>query len=161
MNPWDDEPDRKEWQAHGLKCVILRHPRGGFLCGYVGVPEDHPLHGADYGEPCAFLVARELGDLPDRQELVKAVLAMASAYKGTPQSVLWVHGGLSYAHNGLRDYEGPPLWWFGFDCAHSGDLCPNEQPCWGASYRDMAYVTRETEHLAEQLAALAKPKEEC
>ena len=37
--PWDDEPDRKEWVRHGLVCLILRMPKGGHLCGYVGIPK--------------------------------------------------------------------------------------------------------------------------
>lgn len=31
--------------ATGLRCVAWRHPDLGFLCGYVGVPKDHPAYG--------------------------------------------------------------------------------------------------------------------
>lgn len=45
--PWDDEPDKVEWidDATGLACMIARHPFQGNLCGYVGVPDEHPWFG--------------------------------------------------------------------------------------------------------------------
>jgi hypothetical protein len=47
--PWDDEPDKLQWQDEetSLPCLIVRGPAGA-LCGYVGVPKEHPLHGKDY-----------------------------------------------------------------------------------------------------------------
>ena len=128
--PWETEPDRKEWTAHGLKCVILRHPDAKHLCGYVGLPESHPCHGLDSGwgnEP----------HLPD----------------------LDVHGGITWTGELPRDGdEGDTLWYVGFDCAHSGDRSPGWErlsPRWRITddvYRDMAYVTEQTENLARQLA---------
>lgn len=62
--------------------------------------------------------------------------------------------------------EGRPgrVWWFGFDCAHSGDLSPaHEAPMrrYGdrmsfsdETYRGRAYVEREVGNLAHQLAAI-------
>lgn len=49
--PWDDEPDKVQWQdeATGLPCLIVRSPVGA-LCGYVGVPPDHPWHGKEYDD---------------------------------------------------------------------------------------------------------------
>lgn len=45
--PWDDEPDELEWKLDGLDGyigLILRNPMGA-LCGYVGIPTGHALHG--------------------------------------------------------------------------------------------------------------------
>ena len=58
--PWDDEPDRLEWtdEATGLPCLI-RRTRAGFLCGYVGVGEDHPFYGLDMS------AVRDRDDCPD------------------------------------------------------------------------------------------------
>src|SRR6188508_661099 len=45
--PWDDEPDEVEWQFDdppGFVGIIRRNELGA-LCGYVGVPHDHPLFG--------------------------------------------------------------------------------------------------------------------
>lgn len=49
--PWLDEPDSAEFTAHGLVCRIVRHDVMGFLCGYAGVPQSHPLYGLDYDDP--------------------------------------------------------------------------------------------------------------
>lgn len=50
--PWQTEPDREEWtdEATGYPCVAVRHPSMGHWCGYVGVPDGHPLHGKGYDE---------------------------------------------------------------------------------------------------------------
>lgn len=141
--PWDDEPDKVQWVdgATGLDCLAVRNQLGNW-CGYVGVPDDHPLHGKGYG--------------------------------GVDVSV---HGGLTFA-DGCDD-EAPeghgichiPLpgrpdnvWWLGFDCGHFNDLTPALIGAYGGLealsgdswlkpvYRDLEFVQRECESLAEQLA---------
>lgn len=130
--PWQDEPDKKQWtdQETGLPCLIKRN-RAGALCGYVGVPEGHPWHGQDYTEPEPY-----------------------------PE----VHGGLTYAAPCTEGGDeastichipepGEPdnVWWLGFDCAHSGDLCPSYERRWFQdTYKAMAYVENECATLAEQ-----------
>lgn len=50
------------------------------------------------------------------------------------------------------------VWWFGFDCAHSGDLSPlrEYEPLFNdGAYRDIDYVTGEVQSLAKQLHAIA------
>ena len=144
--PWDNEPDKVSWTdaATGRPCLIHRGPSGA-LCGYVAVDPRHPLHGADYGtaeDTCG----------------------------------VEVHGGLTYADS-CADVEdestgichvpepGRPadVWWFGFDCAHGGDVAPahrsafrragiDESPYeWLAVYRDVGYVVAEVQRLARQL----------
>lgn len=39
----------KVWEHEGLACLI-RHGAFGCPCGYVAVPESHPLHGVSYSE---------------------------------------------------------------------------------------------------------------
>lgn len=130
--PWDDEPDRIEWRtAAGLPGLIVRN-RAGALCGYAAVSPGHPLHGKDDSEP----------DVS-------------------------VHGGLTYAdacQGSICHVPAPgepdDVWWFGFDCAHCGDLIPiDADPRYfsGATYRNTAYVRREVESLAAQLVAIATP----
>jgi hypothetical protein len=127
--PWDDEPDRVEFEHAGLPCLLNRGG-GGAWCGYAAVPPGHPLHGQDY-------------EVPD----------------------ISVHGGLTYAgecHGAIchvpKPGEPDDVWWFGFDCAHAFDLTPSKlpyaPPIFDEVYRDVAYVRRETERLAEQLAAV-------
>ena len=42
--PWANEPDNLEWRSNsGLDCVLVRNSRYGHFCGYVQVPEGHPL----------------------------------------------------------------------------------------------------------------------
>lgn len=131
---WDDEPDKIQWQDEktGLPCLIVRGPSGA-LCGYVGVDESHPCYEKDY-------------DSVDVD----------------------VHGGLTFANHcahgpeerGIchKPSEGEPdnVWWLGFDCAHSGDLCPSRGLyCARDHYKSVRYVEREVERLAEQLHGIA------
>jgi hypothetical protein len=152
--PWLTEPDRLEWEHAGLPCLAVRGPEfSGHWCGYVAVPPGHPLHGKHY-------------DTPDVN----------------------VHGGLTYADkcDGAvchvpKPGEPDDVWWFGFDCAHGGDLSPAmharylhvgypfpSEPYDHAKavaaadwtidvYRTLDYVQAEANRLADQLAALAPP----
>lgn len=133
--PWKSEPDRTEWTdlETGLSCLIVRGPLGA-LCGYVAVPPSHPLHGIDYNSDSTIH--------------------------------LDVHGGLTYSamcsgHICHQPKAGEPadVWWFGFDCAHSGDYIPGYERHMDALpflrdgvYRDIAYVREECRRLASQLA---------
>jgi hypothetical protein len=45
--PWDNEPDRIEFEHAGFPCLITRQALG-HLCGYVAVPPGHKAHGRDY-----------------------------------------------------------------------------------------------------------------
>jgi hypothetical protein len=144
--PWRYEPDRLDFEHEGLACLLHRGP-GGHWCGYVGVPPTHALYG-----------------------------------KGYDDADVNVHGGLTYASkcSGTICHVPKPgspddVWWFGFDCAHSGDLSSmkyassirsrrgdyNHAKALAANtwtvetYRTFEYVKAETERLAEQLAKLA------
>ena len=48
--PWQDEPDKKRWrdESTGYPCEIFRNYEVGNLCGYVGVPHNHPAFKQDY-----------------------------------------------------------------------------------------------------------------
>lgn len=90
--PWHAEPDRVEWEHAGLPCLAVRGPAGAW-CGYAAVPPAHPLHG-----------------------------------KSTEDIDVEVHGGLTYANRCQghichvpKPGEPDDVYWFGFDCAHSGD----------------------------------------
>lgn len=140
---WDGEPDKRQWQdeATGLPCLIVRGPSGA-LCGYVGIPDSHPLHGKSYDD------------------------ADVEAHGGLTFASACSHGS---EEKGIchRPAPGEPdnVWWFGFDCAHAGDFCPkfdnagrlHEPTGWGSlnEYRNASYVQAQCRALAEQLAALA------
>lgn len=149
--PWLDEPDRAEWRHVGLPCLALRAPLGHW-CGYAAVPPGHPLHGRGY----------------DHEVAAGAPLELAIS----------CHGGLTYSDrcagnicHVARPGEPDDVWWFGFDCAHSGDFVPRsvyllrqhglrsaELMADRDVYRELAYVRAATERLAEQLAGW--PREE-
>jgi len=70
-----------------------------------------------------------------------------------------VHGGLTWARAfpGGENHPATDDWWFGFDCAHAGDLTPGSGLHSGDDvYRDMIYVRAECESLAAQLSAKAE-----
>jgi hypothetical protein len=125
--PWDGEPDRVEFRAHGFPCLIQRNGGMGNLCGYVGVPPGHPW--------------REGGD---------------------PDDMMTVHGGITYTSkcSGVICHvpepgESDDVVWFGFDCAHGGDVIPAYEVTVlpGDEYRTIEYVRRECERLAAQAKA--------
>lgn len=147
---WDSEPDKVQWPdpATGLPCLAVRHSHSGHWCGYVGVAEGHLLYGADYND------VRFDDEWPD------------------------VHGGLTFADKcrpGAEETgichvpgEGEPdhVWWFGFDCAHSGDYGPLDAMYardrgypfsigHDERYRPLAYVKAQCAKLAKQLATAA------
>lgn len=132
--PWDDEPDAFDWRdpATGYPCAIRRNPDTGTLNGYVGVPDDHPFHGADMGAPIrppkSWLERptdiQDVGSL----NLFSAILTMDDDWpKGTyPLSaVLHAHCGITYSDDHVPLSENSlASWWFGFDTGHGGDLKP-------------------------------------
>ena len=197
--PWKQEPDRIEWKHNGMNCLAQRAPVTGSWCGYVGLPKSHPLYGFFYGE-CTigceppretdweFLtkeaeeeggtlranVNRSFADLKKSRLLDNP--PRCHSYNHSPEAVLDVHGGITYAasceDNEVICHKAAPgeddnLWWFGFDCAHSGDLSPKMNSLhrmipelgtnWGnwlndwEKYRDVNYIREETNHLAGQL----------
>lgn len=150
--PWQDEPDKMQWQDEttGLPCLAVRGP-GGHWCGYVGVSEGHPWFGLGYSE-C--------------REGCESCWGVHS-----PDGQTDVHGGLTFAdfcaekdpEHGICHVTEPGaperVWWFGFDCAHSGDLSPKWADRFSFSsglyevYRSLEYVRGECSALARQLEA--------
>jgi hypothetical protein len=158
--PWDDEPDKVQWrdEATGLPCLAVRNERSGNWCGYVGVSERHPAFGLNY--------YHSTWDAEQEGQTLTPVQAAINAVS--------VHGGLTFADkchpspegegHGICHVPAPGepdhVWWFGFDCAHSGDVSPGYSAelrfDWpGAEYRVLAYVKSECRDLARQLQAIA------
>ncbi len=150
--PWQDEPDKLQFidEATDLDCLVVRGPQGA-LCGYVGVPPEHPWHGKSYGDK-----VRE----PAEDE-----------WSGNIDSIVDVHGGLTYSDScneaaaedkGICHVPVPgrpgDVWWFGFDCAHYMDFAPRMRANVGVAfgddetYRTVGYVRGECARLAAQLA---------
>lgn len=123
----------------GYRCLVLVGPVGA-LNGYVEVPESHPWFGVHYGEH------------------LDPTCGTDWCWEHTPEAAISVHGGITYANTG----EGFPIemtgWWFGFDCAHAGDLVPSSAKYGGAHPDDVLrgpeWVAAETSRLAHQLAKI-------
>ena len=45
--PWEKEPNYEDFTHAGYPCKIMRIPDLLHLCGYVGIPKDHPYYGKD------------------------------------------------------------------------------------------------------------------
>lgn len=130
--PWIDEPDKAQWIAHGLDCLIVRGPSGA-LCGYVGVPESHENFEQDY-------------DLVDVD--VHGGLTFSDRCSPHPEGD---HLGICHVEEGAANKT---VWWLGFDCAHSWDITPRYESFFSDNsiYRNFEYVKLEVERLAEQLS---------
>jgi hypothetical protein len=157
--PWQSEPDKQQFidEATGLDCLLVRNPWSGHWCGYVGVPEGHPLFGLHYD-------AADDHAAPDDE--------------GYRQ--FRVHGGLTFADICQEGGEetsichvpapGRPdrVFWFGFDAAHAGDLRPGDAPLFAKLkmrhntlrevYRTAEYMQAECARLAAQLAHIREEK---
>src|SRR6476646_948456 len=94
--PWQSEPDRVEFVHAGFACLLLRNPRIGQLCGYVGVPREHPAYGRDYNGV----------DVE-----VHGGLTYANKCQG-------------YVCHVPADGMPEDVWWLGFDAGHAWDLTP-------------------------------------
>lgn len=127
-----EEGNSKEFESFGLKCRIIRIEGLGSLCGYVGVEKGNILYGKDYSYGW---------DENKLSPIEKAI------------NDIRVHGGLTFADT--LDHDG--LWYFGFDCAHSGDVMPRHPfnlGMTGETYKDMEYVTGEVVSLAKQVSEI-------
>lgn len=94
---WLSEPDLVEFQYKDYQALIIRHPDFGHLCGFVVVPEGHPLHGSnDYIQDMKHLDVHGGITYGKFQEL--DLLEGNKKYKGT--------------------------YLIGFDCAHTWDIQP-------------------------------------
>jgi hypothetical protein len=157
--PWETEPTEKSFDHAGCKCQMRRGP-GLHWCGYVGIPDTHPMHGKGSGEPLPILeqafqerMKQPIGESPSFAVLLAMI---GDEPKPTAELVLNVHGGITYTENHAPRQDPDGFWWFGFDCAHAGDLSPKYGDFGDGVYRDMAYVEAECRSLAEQLDTIAK-----
>lgn len=181
--PWDKEPDKIQWQddATGLPCLIVRGPSGA-LCGYVGVATDHPWHGGSYdscdvdvhggltfAHGCAEITLEKWQKWRERQysrrdEAKKYPIGDAARdlkewAKELEDYDAWVVRATSrYICHVASPGEPDPVWWLGFDCAHSGDVSPSyagryERISMHETYKTIGYVENECRNLARQIAA--------
>jgi hypothetical protein len=130
---WDSEPDWAVFEEEGMNCTMRRNGSGSW-CGYVLVPDWHPLHGdtgLQHGDPIWFDVHG---------------------------GVTWtgVMGWLP--ETGLT-----AGWSVGFDCAHSQDLSPKDYRYGFANgtYRTFEYAEEQTRGLAVQVSEHGRLEQLC
>ena len=106
----------------GLKCCVI-FTILGHRCGYVGIPKDHPLYGIKHSQD---MQSPELLQELKSTHIGKRGILDIFCWDGeatTPAILFDVHGGITYSGGGttypLLQVE--PMWWYGFDCSHTGD----------------------------------------
>lgn len=135
---WQDEPDRVEWRAHGLPCLLVRSDSTGAWCGYVGLLPEHPWRTRD---------DLDLGDFDDLD---------------VPGGVTYVDKCAGPICHVPKEGESDDVLWVGFDHGHCFDFMPaiaalmselGRQAFRGARYTTEAKARLEVEHAAAQAAA--------
>lgn len=129
LGEWHTEPDKAHWIEEGLDCLIVRNHIGA-LCGYVGVPEQHPCFGQDY-------------------DSVDVEVHGGLTFSDTCHPRESECRGICHPKEGAANET---VWWLGFDCAHGGDIMPKLGSFgYGDTYRNFSYVRQEVASLAKQL----------
>jgi hypothetical protein len=188
--PWQNEPDKVQYpDPHtGLPCLIVRNPMGA-LCGYVGVPKDHPAYGRHYDQVDADVhggltfsghcrdtspveYQAQLAAMPKvREQAEKHPKGDAARILKEWESVMhsyeaWLEKARSRSICHLVDpEESDDVWWLGFDCGHAYDLAPGMiaqmRELGVASWRaDSTDVYRTIEYVKDQIADLAQQLKE-
>lgn len=141
----------KDWTTEaGFRAVVIM-VRDSHRCGYVGVPASHPLFGADYNRPHAALTPPADDDcIGKRSPLALLCVAGDESRMQSPEIVFDVHGGITYSDKSDSYPVPSELWWFGFDCAHSGDRSHGGIT---GVMRSLDYCIDECESLAAQIVA--------
>lgn len=159
---------QRYWQTKAGLYAAIFWARGSHFCGYVRVPESHPLFGVPYSEVNESLRGLALRNKDQPTEISALTLFTATidadeelGFRLSPDVVLDVHGGITYS-SGSQTYpvslEGP-VWWYGFDCAHAGDKQYGRMEELASPddvFRDEQFCIRQCEKLANQLAFVAK-----
>lgn len=164
---WVDEPDRMDFEAYGLPCLLLRQLTSGHWCGYVAVHPGHPLHGVHYDDVPEHCSAHGGLTFSDSCEQEKDNNAFSSYLRQSEKTWGYTIGDpkkASICHD-VASGEPDNVWWFGFDAAHFMDVRPGInmvlRPYGGAwsdvpeTYKDISYMRRECENLAKSLARCA------
>lgn len=145
--PWHGEADSASWidSLTGYRCAMIRHSHSGHWCGYVKVPDWHPLTGKSYNDR-ALIPPGWMERSVNIDEGVGALNLLTAGPRMNGNSaelclLLFCHGGLTYGNGG----------WLGFDCAHAGDFQPWRGAGGEGTYRDAAYVRANCERLAKQI----------
>lgn len=129
------KPER-EWEAHGLACRVHWRRPLGFRCGYVRIPEGHPLYRQHW----------TMENSPTERLAVHGGVNHSGELDGADG--WWVGFDCAHAFDGFEP-EGPP----------SLRRLRETILGFGDHHWTLEEVVAETERLAEQVAAMALPVE--
>lgn len=156
-----------DFEHAGLRCVVIMTSMG-HRCGYVGVPQGHPLYGKSYSTTVGKFTDIKNKSVEKMSPFNVLTMAFEELNEDSPVRIdcyFDVHGGITYADGGAGSKYPveSDLWWFGYDCAHYGDgkdlsvldeihreiekMYPT-----GGVVRTLDYCINECKILAEQLA---------
>lgn len=144
----------------GLTATVLL-TKMGHRCGYVVVPDSHPLYRAAYDVPHPALApVLESEPVGKRSPVLVFTASKENLTAPSPELAFDVHGGITYSGEGYW-LDGESGWHFGFDAAHCDDLpAPDSEmdalaggflSGLGGEHRTLEYMMSECERLAEQL----------
>lgn len=141
----------KDWTTEaGFRAVVIM-VRDSHRCGYVGVPASHPLFGADYSQPHPALTPPAESEPIGKRSMIAVFCAAGDGNRlSAPDLAFDVHGSVTYSGKSERYPVPSDLWWFGFDCAHSGDCSQGGSD---GVLRSLDYCISECESLASQIVA--------
>lgn len=104
-------------EAHGFAYEVIALSEG-WRCGYVRIPEGHPLFGVGYNSPAPGYTKAAIENEPIGKRGIFPLIVASLDDDGLSLELLFdVHGSLTFS--GERNEKGD--WWLGFDCAHAGD----------------------------------------
>jgi hypothetical protein len=127
---WMSEPDFCKWKSYGFTCLAIRDMSLGMWRGFVGITNKHPFFNKKFED----LLHQDWID------------------------TLNIHGGLAAIGKLPIHYNeyNNDNWWFSFECTQGEDFIPllnnDEGPSNFLSYKNLHFVRRETNYLAQQLA---------
>lgn len=105
------------------RCVVIFGDMG-FRCGYVGIPEDHPLYGKEYGSGMGISYSELENEPTGKRGIIPVLCAAYKEDDDVSMDIYFdVHGSLTYSGGG-KESTYPvesELWWLGFDCGHYND----------------------------------------
>lgn len=141
----------------GLRFEVVETDMG-HRCGYVEIPQHHPIFGVAYSQPAPH---KQAGILKGEMIGKRGVLDVFTMdIDGVPRlgNLFDVHGSLTFSgpRNTMDD------WWLGFDCCHSGDardpeLCsPAMKAIENRFGRDDGSVIRTNEYVESECRSLAQ-----
>ena len=119
-----------DFMSNGYHCIVVFGSHG-HRCGYVGVPEAHPLYRMNYYEECPLLSFDDIKEQPTgKRGAIPIFISSLAPYEGEgtrPDLYFDVHGSVTYSgfHPACTEQD-DNLWYFGFDCGHAGDKNDHE-----------------------------------